>query len=96
MLGSMTTSELHDELAAIEASEAEHLAITFDAWDILLLAERFPELRHRARCYGKFISLVSTYPDADIDMLLADARRVFRVRLKVMRADVALAKAIVR
>jgi hypothetical protein len=42
--------------------------------------------------YRRFIRLAATWPAADVDILLAAARRLFKVRIRTMRSDLALAR----
>ena len=86
-------ARLERELAVIAAHEAERLRRIVDPWDVLAHARRYDHLRARAKAYPKFIALTAAWPAADVDMLVAEARKVFRVRIGVMRADLARAQA---
>ncbi len=87
-------ARLERELAVIAAHEAEKLHAITDPWSLLSkLRWEYEQLRHRARWYPRFLELTAPWPRADQDMLLAEAQRVFKVRLRVLRADLARAVA---
>jgi hypothetical protein len=51
-------------------------------------------VRLAMKMYPRFISLVASYPTADVDALIHVAKRVFRVCIPTMRKDVKDARAL--
>lgn len=67
------------------SSSGFHVKTKRDAWSLLFQARGAPA--SFARRYRDFIALVAEEPVAIQDMLLAEANRVFKIRLRVLRAD---------
>jgi len=88
-------------LARLEVRQIEALHDLTNPYDLLVAIERRERdalltrsaaARYAMRLYPRFIVMTSTWPACDQDALLHAARRIFRVNIPTMRADVKAAR----
>jgi hypothetical protein len=88
-------------LARLEVRQIEALHDLSNPYDLLVAIERHERdallsrtaaTRYAMRLYPRFIAMTSTWPACDQDALIHEARRIFKVNVPTMRADVKSAR----
>jgi hypothetical protein len=69
------------------------LLVEIENYVVAAYGGRAARARYTSQFYARFIGLTALYPRADQDMLVHAAKRVFKVCVPTMRADIDAARA---